>query len=44
VRFEKIHEDTYRDYGFELISVEPASVAQRLSIIKAAVGFVEGSH
>ena len=23
VRFEKIHEETYRDFGFELISIEP---------------------
>ena len=26
VRFEKIHEETYREFGFELIPVEPASV------------------
>jgi predicted ATPase len=36
-RFERIHEDTYRDFGFELISVDPASLAERVSIIKAAV-------
>jgi len=35
VRFEKIHEDTYRDFGFELISVEPGSVVERVSLIKA---------
>ena len=38
VRFEKIHEETYRDFGFELVSVEPASVLKRVSIIKAAIG------
>ena len=27
MRFEKIHEVTYRDFGFELVSVEPGSVA-----------------
>lgn len=37
LRFERIHEDTYRNLGFNLISIEPASVAQRVSQIKAAV-------
>ncbi|HEX3352788.1 MAG TPA: AAA family ATPase [Terriglobales bacterium] len=38
VRFEKIHEETYRDFGFELLSVEPGSVTERASVIKAAIG------
>jgi predicted ATPase len=37
LRFEKIHEDIYRGFGFELFFVEPASLAQRVAIIKAAV-------
>jgi predicted ATPase len=37
VRFEKTHEETYRDSGFELVSVEPRSLVERVSIIKAAV-------
>ncbi|HTS28518.1 MAG TPA: AAA family ATPase [Bryobacteraceae bacterium] len=37
VRFEKIHEETYRDFGFELVSVEPQSVRERVSLIKAAI-------
>jgi predicted ATPase len=37
VRFEKIHEETYRDFGFELVPVEPASVAERVNMIKAAI-------
>jgi predicted ATPase len=37
LRFEKIHEETYRDFGFELISVEPGSLEERISMIKAAV-------
>jgi predicted ATPase len=37
VRFEKIHEDTYREFGFELVSVEPGSVLQRVRIIKEAI-------
>ena len=37
VRFEKIHEETYRDFGFELVSVEQGSLMERVSIIKAAI-------
>jgi predicted ATPase len=36
VRFEKIHEETYRSLGFELISIEPGSLRDRVSTIKAA--------
>jgi predicted ATPase len=36
-RFEKIHEETYRDFGFELVSVEPGSLVERVSIIKSAI-------
>jgi predicted ATPase len=37
VRFEKIHEETYRNFGFELVSVQPGSVLERVSVIKAAI-------
>jgi predicted ATPase len=37
LRFEKIHEETYRDFGFELVSVERGSLAERVSIIQAAI-------
>src|SRR5215510_2384359 len=37
MRFEKIHEETYRDFGFELVSVEPANLVERVSRIKAAI-------
>jgi predicted ATPase len=37
VRFEKIHEETYRELGFELVSVEPTGLMERVSLIKAAV-------
>jgi predicted ATPase len=37
VRFEKIHEEIYRDFGFELISVEPGRLAERVGTIKAAL-------
>lgn len=42
LRFEKIHEETYREFGFELISVEPGSVTERVSIIKSATGHLRG--
>src|SRR4051794_39104975 len=34
VRFEKIHEEIYRDFGFELLSVEPGTLVERVSTIK----------
>ena len=37
VRFEKIHEETYLAFGFELAAVEPRSLVERVSIIKAAI-------
>jgi predicted ATPase len=37
VRFEKIHEQTYRDFGFELVSVEPGTLVERVSFIKSAI-------
>ena len=37
LRFERIHEETYRNLGFELFPVEPGSVAERVGVIKAAV-------
>ena len=37
VRFEKIHEQTYRDFGFELVSIEPGSLVERVRVIKAAI-------
>ncbi len=37
VRFEKIHEETYQAFGFELVSIEPGSLMERVGIIKAAI-------
>jgi len=37
VRFEQIHEETYRELGFETISIGPASVADRVREIKRAL-------
>jgi predicted ATPase len=38
LRFERIHEEIYRDFGFDLICVEPGSLGERVSAIKAAIG------
>jgi predicted ATPase len=37
LRFERIHEATYREFGFVLISVPPGSLLQRVETIKAVV-------
>lgn len=37
VRFERIHEETYRNLGFELVSVEAGSLVERVSVIKTAI-------
>jgi predicted ATPase len=35
LRFEKIHEETYRDYGFELVQIEAGALANRIRQIKS---------
>ena len=37
LRFEKIHEEVYRDLGFQLIYVDPGSVKQRVQVIRSAI-------
>jgi len=37
LRFEKVHEETYRGLGFELVPVEPGSLAERVATIRAAI-------
>jgi predicted ATPase len=37
LRFERIHEDTYRSFGFELVSVEPGDLVKRVEVIRAAI-------
>jgi predicted ATPase len=36
-RFEAIHEETYREFGYEIVFVEPGSVLERVAGIKAAL-------
>jgi predicted ATPase len=38
LRFEKIHEKTYRDFGFELVSIEPGTLLERVRRIKSLMG------
>jgi len=37
LRFERIHEETYRNYGFEIVSIEPGSLSDRVAVIKGAL-------
>jgi predicted ATPase len=37
LRFETIHEETYRIFGFELFTIERGDLLERVSVIKAAV-------
>ena len=37
LRFERIHEDTYRNLGFELVYIRPGSLSDRVAAIKAAL-------
>lgn len=34
LHFERIHEETYRSFGFEIVSVAAGSVAERVAAIK----------
>jgi predicted ATPase len=38
LQFERIHEDTYRDFKFELVFIEAAGLLQRVSRIKEVIG------
>jgi predicted ATPase len=37
MRFEKVHEEIYRDFGFELVSIEPGTLAERVRAIREAI-------
>ena len=37
LHFEKIHEETYRRFGFDLVYVEPASLLDRVAFLKSAI-------
>jgi predicted ATPase len=42
VRFERVHEEVYREFGFEMIPVEPASPAARADQIRAFLSTKKG--
>jgi predicted ATPase len=42
LRFEQIHENVYRDNGFEITFIERGSVVERVQAIKAAIRSFEG--
>jgi predicted ATPase len=35
LRFEEIHEETYREFGFDPVFIEPGSLAARVGVIRA---------
>jgi predicted ATPase len=37
LRFERIHEETYRNFGFELIFIEAGTLPDRVAAVKAAL-------
>jgi predicted ATPase len=37
LRFERIHEETYRSFGFEIFFIEPGSLLNRVAAIKMAL-------
>ncbi|HWY56492.1 MAG TPA: AAA family ATPase [Terriglobales bacterium] len=37
LRFERVHEETYRNFGFEIVLVKPGSLLDRVAAIKAAL-------
>lgn len=41
LRFEQIHEELYRDLNFEIISVEPGSLQERVTAIKKTLQVIE---
>jgi len=36
LRFERVHEETYRKYGFECVFISPGSLSDRVDAIKRA--------
>jgi predicted ATPase len=43
LRFERIHEETYRELGFDLIEVPPGALAERVALVEQ-VQFGGGAH
>jgi predicted ATPase len=37
LRFETIHEETYRSHGFQIVYIEPGNLAERVAAIRSAI-------
>lgn len=37
LRFERIHEATYQDFGFEIVPIRPATVLERVAMIRETI-------
>ncbi len=37
LRFERIHEETYRGHGFQIVFIEPGKLADRVATIRSAI-------
>lgn len=37
LRFERVHEETYRNFGYEIVFIEPGILLDRVAAIKAAL-------
>jgi predicted ATPase len=42
LRFERIHEETYRNFGFEIVRIEPGTPEERAAAIKSVVLGING--
>jgi predicted ATPase len=42
LRFEKIHQETYRNFGFELLPIEPGALMDRVRQIKSEIKILIG--
>jgi predicted ATPase len=40
LHFERVHEETYRNFGFELLFIEPGSLSARVAATKAAMQII----
>jgi len=41
LRFEQVHEEPYRNFGFEIVSIEPAGLLDRVTAIKEALQAIQ---
>ena len=41
--FERIHEETYRELGFDLVEVPPAPLVERAALVLDTVALLEGA-